>query len=168
MSRPSCSLCGSECQKLEGVVLYGETVCRTRRICCRFHHAGFSSPANTLTIPVSKVVTETARLGKAEDSVEREVAVLEQKLKEKNSYLAHLRRQRESVIKTGHEMVRRGFKCLDELEEADLEESEAAVDSHSPECFGLEVWNAFFGIATKERASQDSNHTTKTAEGSST
>jgi hypothetical protein len=90
----------------------------------------------------ARLISEKRRLEKQEDETEAELLALQQQLVEKISKLTRLRRLKKKVISRGHAMVRRGFQSLDELEEAEREESEVVVDVQALGGFDVIDWNA--------------------------
>lgn len=101
---------------------------------------GCPSQANFL---VSRILTEQRRLKEEEkqaelsfneaqrklEEVHRDLVGAQRDLMERLSRLRRLRQQREHLVEKGGDMVRRGLASLDEMEEAEREESEAIVEA---------------------------------------
>jgi hypothetical protein len=96
-------------------------------------------------VSVNRIIDEKRRIEREEEEVESELLHLQQQVAERFARLARLRRQRKTIVSKGHEMVRRGLRSLDSLEEAEREESEAVVAVQSSGGFGVVDWNAVFG-----------------------
>lgn len=147
-----CSFCEAKslsCKMIDGVSRCSECV-RRGRSC---DGTGVSvSTGERLRVPfcfpvgligvAARLISEKRRLEKQEDETEAELLALQQQLVEKISKLTRLRRQKKKVISRGHAMVRRGFQSLDELEEAEREESEVVVDVQALGGFDVIDWNA--------------------------
>ena len=104
-----------------------------------------------LTCSVSRIVAESKRLDQeeqdAEESFRAEREALRQaqlRLDESLARLDRIRTQKRSLLTRGTEMVRRGLASLDEVEEADRQESSAALEAQANGAFGVIDWNAVF------------------------
>ena len=97
----------------------------------------------------NRLVAEKRRIEKEEELAEeellelqRQMSVLHQSVNERFARLARLRQQKRLVKTKGVDMIRRGLKSLDELEEVERCESEAVIDVQSSGGFGVVDWNA--------------------------
>jgi predicted transcriptional regulator len=107
--------------------------------------------SSSLTRAVSRIVSESQRLEReeldAEESfrAEREALLQAQRrLDESLARLDRIRRQKRSLLTRGTEMVRRGLASLDEVEEAERQESSAALEAQVNGAFGVVDWGAVF------------------------
>ena len=143
-----CSFCeplSLPCKMAEGVSRCSECVRRGR-----------SCDGSGVTVTAAQtLIREKRRLEREEDEAEgellrtqqqfdAELSRLQQQLNERVARLARLRRQRKAVISRGQEMIRRGLRSLDELEEADRSKSGAAIDVQLSGGVDVLDWNAIF------------------------
>lgn len=68
-------------------------------------------------------------------------------MNERFSRLARLREQRKQIDVRGEQMLRRGARSLDELDEAERAESEAIIDVQAAGAVDVIDWIAVFGDA---------------------
>lgn len=87
-------------------------------------------------------MAEKRRIESEEDSVETELLALQQQVNERIARLTRLRKQKKMVVSKGHDMIRRGLRSLDELEEAERLEAEAAIDVQALGGFGVIDWSS--------------------------
>ena len=87
-----------------------------------------------------RIIAEKRRLEREEEVTEGELLKLQQELNERLARLMRLRRQKKEVVRKGHEMVRKGFKDLDELEAREAEE--AAESAQVVEAFAPTDWSS--------------------------
>jgi hypothetical protein len=74
--------------------------------------------------------------------MEAELEKVQQRLNETLARLMRLRRQKEMIVSKGVEMVRRGLKDLDELDEVVQAESAAVVDARLQGAVDVIDWSA--------------------------
>ena len=102
-------------------------------------------PSKLILFLATRLIAEKRRIEKEEDTTESELLALQQQMNERISRLTRLRRQKKMVISRGHEMIRRGLKSLDELEEAERRESDAVIDVQVSGGLDVVDWNVVFG-----------------------
>ncbi|KAL2196648.1 hypothetical protein P885DRAFT_37161 [Corynascus similis CBS 632.67] len=139
-----CSFChsrGLRCKMIERSSRCGECV-RRGRSC-----DGSGVPVSSL----SRIVDESKRLDReeqdAKESFRLERAALleaQQCMDESLARLDRIRRQKRLLLTKGRDMVRRGLASLDEVEEAERQESAASVEAQVNGAFGVVGWNAVF------------------------
>ena len=156
-----CSFChskGLRCKMIERSSRCGECVRRGRScdgsgvpVSSRVFLPCFVFRSPSLTRTVSRIVSESQRLEReeldAEESfrAEREALLQAQRrLDESLARLDRIRRQKRSLLTRGTEMVRRGLASLDEVEEAERQESSAALEAQVNGAFGVVDWGAVF------------------------
>lgn len=100
---------------------------------------------------VSRVTAELEKLEKREleeeelmEEAQRQLEVLQQRVRESQSRLKRFRLQKRSLQTRGVDMVNRGLRSLDELEESERAESEAAVEAMATGHVDVVDWNAVF------------------------
>lgn len=101
-----------------------------------------------------QLATEKERLDAEERQTEQELfqqqqqmMLLTQQMNERFSRLARLREQRKQIDVRGEQMLRRGARSLDELDEAERAESEAIIDVQAAGAVDVIDWIAVFGDA---------------------
>ena len=97
----------------------------------RFRHVGclvLKVVTPWLTCIVDRILSEQRRLKEEEKNAEALLAEYQQKASEALARLTRVRKQKESLVERGVEMVARGLSNLEELEQAERQESEAALD----------------------------------------
>jgi hypothetical protein len=101
---------------------------------------------------VSRFIQEKRRIEREEKVTEGDLLVLQRQmeenqrqLSEKLSRLARLRRQKEVILSKGKEMVIRGLKDLDELEQVEQAEMEAVIDVQAQGAVGVIDWSTVLG-----------------------
>ena len=97
---------------------------------------------------VSRISAENKRLVSQEKETEEELRELHRKSSEALARLARLRRLRESLVTRGAKMVNLGLKSLDELDEAERQEtaleSELVTEAISGSTADVVDWNLVF------------------------
>jgi hypothetical protein len=93
---------------------------------------------------VNRIIAEKRRLEKEEADAEASLLEAHQLVTERLARLSRLRRQRETIVSKGQEMVRRGVRSLDELEGLEKAEAEAVVDVQAVGGFGVIDWTTVF------------------------
>jgi MoxR-like ATPase len=91
---------------------------------------------------VDRITSEHKRLRLQEKEAEEQLAEYQRKATEALSRLSRIRSQRESLVTRGAEMVNRGLKSLDELDEAERAESEAVIGVQLIGGVDVIDWNA--------------------------
>lgn len=102
----------------------------------------FESLCDLLTLVATRLMAEKRRIESEEDSVETELLALQQQVNERIARLTRLRKQKKMVVSKGHDMIRRGLRSLDELEEAERQEADAVIDVQSFGGFGVIDWSS--------------------------
>lgn len=91
---------------------------------------------------MNRITSEHKRLRLEEKEAAEQLAEYQQKAAEALSRLSRIRSQRESLVTRGAEMVNRGLKSLDELDEVERAESEAVIDVQLNGGVDVIDWNA--------------------------
>ena len=89
-----------------------------------------------------RIIFEDKRLEREEREAEEELLLAQQKMNETLGRLMRLRRQRGMVKQKGIELLKRGFEDMDELEEAERRESDAAVDARVQGAVDVIDWSS--------------------------
>lgn len=93
---------------------------------------------------MNRITSEHKKLRLQEREAEEQLAEYQRKATEALSRLSRIRSQRESLVTRGAEMVNRGLKSLDELDEAERAESEAVMNVQLSGGVDVIDWNAVF------------------------
>ena len=104
------------------VVLVTARALRFRRVRCLLP----ATPALRLTGAVDRILSEQRRLKEEEKSAEALLVEYQQKASEALARLTRVRKQKESLMERGVEMVTRGLSNLEELEHVEREEAAAS------------------------------------------
>lgn len=103
---------------------------------------------------VGRIISESKRLNKEEESAEELLASRRAALRqaqadldESLNRLERLRKQKRQLISKGNEMARLGLQSLDELEAEERKESDAVIEVQSLGGVDLIDWNAVAGDA---------------------
>ena len=81
-----------------------------------------------LTSAVDRILSEQRRLKEEEKSTEALLVEYQQKASEALARLTRIRKQKESLMERGIEIVTQGLSNLEELEQAERRESEATLN----------------------------------------
>jgi hypothetical protein len=130
-----CSFCskkGWKCHMMQDISRCKECVRRGRS--CDGSGVAMSS--------LSKVVSESQRLRQEERDTAADLARLQQEMATSLARLDRIRKQRESLVTRGAEMVNRGLQSLDELDAAERLESEAVVSAQASGAMDVIDWNS--------------------------